>query len=232
MFLSMNIYAKIAFAAMVGAMALSYFYGKKRQRDLRLACNRFAFAFAKLSNFVLPAGEGCTLLYEPLPDGTIRLLPAQQQSPKLEKIRAKVAQKQVEIWYDEAQQALGEVTRLCGINRTLRQQFGEPIQRLFDLLRIFLVGCDDLSSITTEQDAEVFNSFLADQLAHRKVLLQRISGDAGKEYATLSKGYDLWGTDEKPPVTVPKEETALPANSDVQAAPSETDLREKWRGWG
>ncbi|WMJ82798.1 hypothetical protein ACS3UN_01850 [Oscillospiraceae bacterium LTW-04] len=260
MFASMNIYAKIAFVVMVAAMVLSYLFTRKRQRDLRLACNRFAFAFIKISNFVAPQGNVCKIRYKHKANGEISVQPIEQQCNQLKEILGDIKKEQVDSWYDEAQQALLDIIRLCGNNQALCRDYRDPVQRLFNILRTFLVGCENLQNIDTQQKADDFDSFLCEQLSHRKELHKRISWDGAEEFSKLNTSDNIQDIDKSTPedkkvIDTPKkvEETALvePAaealtapdaqNGDVvllgqkdqeDDAPPESSLREKWRGWG
>ncbi len=260
MFTSMNLYAKMAFAVMVAAMALSYLYTKKRQRDIRLACNKFAFAFMRVSNFVAPGVTACRLRCKHGTGDNVVPRPAAQQSEVLNEVFEKVRQPEIDGWYDEAQQALLALVRLCGSNRTLCRHYRDPIQRLFDILRAFLVGCDNFANIATQRDIDDFESFLCDQTSHRETLFKRLSWDGSETFARLNAEYNnVSATPEaslaQPLTEVPGQEAIsaaldaqIPGERDAQgeadedvetgeapqkdALPPESPLREKWRGWG
>ena len=51
------------------------------------------------------------------------------------------------------------------------------------------MGCENLDTITTQEQREQFDSYLQDQVKHRMVLLKRIQGISGDEYAKLNKVY-------------------------------------------
>ncbi|MEM1484135.1 hypothetical protein V6615_04540 [Oscillospiraceae bacterium PP1C4] len=187
----MEILIRMSYGVMIVAVMMCYLLAKKQQRNLRLAVNQFAFAFVKISNYVSPFPPKENLRVEQGTGESVKAMQWEQQPETLRVIMKRAGNDCVVQLYEELCTALEEVSHFCGKNKKLVGQFLVPIQELFDISRIFLLGCENLDNIRTTAEEKAFNQFLKDQLHHRKELLKRISGDASGDYADLNRRYVL-----------------------------------------
>lgn len=184
-----DIVIRLAYIIMIAGIVLCFVFSRNHQRDLRKAANEFAFAFVRLSNFISPKPPKSGLLFEDLPDGRVRVLPAQEQSKAIRAVLERANSPEAVQLFAQLDAAADLVCKRANLNRTQRSQFMEPIDRLLLLTHTFLVGCEDLGSIDTMEKKAAFDSFLMEQPAHRMVLIKRISGDKADEYRELNRRY-------------------------------------------
>jgi len=184
-----------------------------------------------------------------------------QQSDAIRAIVKRTNSSRTAQLFSQLDDAAEKVAKAAGINRTHKVQFQEPVDQLLLMTHTFLVGCQDPDSIDTPEKRAAFDSYLLEQPKHRMVLLKRITGSLADEYRELNKVYAAEmermeaeeqaqrkkgkakptkekkesPASEKPiqeaPAEVPTQD--VPAGEESSAQPEEeTDLREKWGGWG
>lgn len=179
----------LAYAVMVFGCVMTFVLSRNKKKDVRKACDAFAFPFVKLSNYVSPTAPGVRLAVEELGDGRVRALPLEEQ-PETIRFIAKRAntQKSVDL-FAELVAAEEMVAKAAGRSRFDKREFLLPINQLLMMTHTFLVGCENLATITTQEQREQFDSYLQEQVKHRMVLLKRIQGFSGDEYRKLNKVY-------------------------------------------
>ena len=182
---------RIAYGVMILAVVLSFLFSKKQQRQVRLTCNRFAFAFVKISNYVCADPKGTRLAVENKGTGKAQVLPMEDQPEKIRIAMERALSDKVVALYREMSQAQEELDRQCSRSKRLKRQFSEPIEQMFGVARAFLLGCEHPEILAGETERQGFDEFLSRQLHYRKELLKRISGDAGPEFAKLNHKYDM-----------------------------------------
>ncbi len=184
-----EIIIRLAYGVMIVGAILCFIFSKNHQQDLRRAANDFALAFVKLSNFISPKPPKEGLRVRSLPDGGVQPLPLAEQPEALRRIVQRANEQDSVDLFAQADAAADKVSRRASANRTQRAQFQQPIDQLLLLAQTFLRGCEDLSTIDTEEKRAAFDSFLLEQPQHRMVLLKRITGDLADEYRSLNKKY-------------------------------------------
>ena len=250
----------LAYAVMIFGCVMTFILSKNKKKDVRKACDAFAFPFVKLSNYISPTAPGVRLAVEELGDGRVRALPLEEQPEPIRFIAKRAnTQKSVDL-FAELVAAEEMVAKAAGRSRFDKREFLLPVNELLMMTHTFLVGCENLATITTEEQRQQFDSYLQDQVKHRMVLLKRIQGFSGDEYRNLNKVYaaemekaeqeeqeakrnrQAAKEQEKAEKKAAKEKAAAEkatAEQQAQAAareqdgekPEETD-RDKWRGWG
>lgn len=179
----------LAFGVMMVGMLFCFILSKRQTKDMRKECDKFAFPFVKLSNYICPTTSSLSLQVEDLGNGAVRALPFEQQPEGLQFIMQRAnADRSVRL-FGELSEAADGITRAAGINRTRQEQFKNPIDQLLMMTHTFLCGCEDLTTIDTMEKKQAFDSYLQEQVAHRMVLLRRISGEKSNEFRTLNHNY-------------------------------------------
>ena len=180
---------RLAYGVMIVGIILCFVFSRNHEKDVRKAATQFAFAFAKLSNFISskPPKEG--LLVQELPGGGVRALPLEEQPESIRRIVERANAGQSVKLFAELDTAAASVSRQVGANRTHKAQFQDPIDQLLLLAQTFLRGCEDLSYVDSQERKAAFDSFLMEQPEHRMVLIKRISGESAEEYRKLNKRY-------------------------------------------
>ena len=78
---------KIGYAVMVFAIIMCFIFSKRGEKEMRHMVDRFAQAFCKLSNYVLPGGKApAASLSTRKKDGVMQALPAAEQPEELQKL--------------------------------------------------------------------------------------------------------------------------------------------------
>lgn len=180
---------RLAYGIMIVGIILCFVFSKNHQRDLRKAANEFALAFVKLSNLVSPKPPREGLLFEELPGGKVRVLPAREQPKAIRSIMERANSPEAVELFARLDAAADLVCKRANFNRTQKAQFMVPIDQLLLLTQTFLVGCENVGSIDTAEKKAAFDSFLMEQPAHRMVLIKRITGDMADEYRKLNRRY-------------------------------------------
>lgn len=253
---------RLAYGVMIVGIILCFVFSRNHEKDVRRAATQFAFAFAKLSNFISPKPPKEGLLVRELPGGGVSPLPLEEQPEAIRRVVERANASQSVNRFAELDAAAEQVSRRVSANRTHKTQFQAPIDRLLLLAQNFLRGCEDLSYIDSQERKADFDSFLMEQPAHRMVLLKRISGESAEEYRKLNKRYademermeaeeleekKQGGKKRRPAKQEERAPEAQPAEEDGQPpAPAEespemeeapqaeqsADLKDEWRGWG
>jgi flagellar biosynthesis GTPase FlhF len=179
----------LAYAVMIFGCVMTFVLSKNKKKEVRKASDAFAFPFAKLSNYIAPTAPAARLAVEELGDGKVRALPVEEQPEPIRFIMKRAnTQKSVDL-FAELVAAEEMVAKAAGRSRFDKREFLLPINQLLMMTHTFLVGCENLATITTQEQREQFDSYLQDQVKHRMVLLKRIQGFSGDEYAKLNKVY-------------------------------------------
>ena len=247
----------LAYAVMIFGCVMTFILSKNKKKDTRKAADAFAFPFVKLSNYISPTVPAARLAVEELGDGKVRALPLEEQPEPIRFIIKRAnTQKSVDL-FAELVAAEDEVAKQTRRSRFEKREFLIPINDLLMTAHTFLVGCENLETVNTEERRQKFDSFLQDQLQHRMTLLKRIQGISGDEFRKLNKVYaaDMERLEqeemearrnkraakeaekaEKAEQKV-KTEAAKEEKKNAQEQPAaevktgEND-RDKWRGWG
>lgn len=180
---------RLFYGIMIVGMLFCFVFSKNHSKDIRKEANGFVFAFVKLSNYISSPPPHSGLQAESLGEGKVRVLPLEQQSEAIRVIVKRAGTDRAVQMFRELNDAAELVAKRAGFNRTHKVQFVEPLDQLLMLTHSFLVGCEDLSSIDTEEKLADFNSYLLEQPKHRMVMIKRISGDMAEEYRKLNKNY-------------------------------------------
>ena len=248
----------LAYAVMVFGVVMTFIFSRNKKKETRAAADAFAFPFAKLSNYISPTAPAARLAVEELGDGKVRALPLEQQPEPIRFIIKRAnTQKSVDL-FAELVAAEDEVAKQTRRSRFEKREFLLPINELLMMTHTFLVGCENLETVCTEERRQQFDSYLQDQVKHRMVLLKRIQGISGDEYRKLNKVYaaemekmeqeeleakrnkraakesEKTEKTEKNAKTEEKKAPAQerPAVQEPAAEKSEESDRDKWRGWG
>lgn len=179
----------LAYAVMVFGVVMTFIFTRNKKQDTRKAADAFAFPFVRLSNYISPTAPGARLAVEELGDGRVRALPLEEQPEPIRFIIKRAnTQKSVELFAElvEAEERVAKETRR---SRFEKREFLVPINGLLMMTHTFLVGCENLETVNTQERREQFDSYLQDQVQHRMTLLKRIQGISGDEYRKLNKAY-------------------------------------------
>lgn len=179
----------LAYAVMIIGMIFCFIASKKAGKGIRGGADEFAFQFVKLSNFISPMPPEEKLRVEELGEGRVKALPAKEQPKEIRDIMKRANSYQSVEMYTSLVKAADHLEELVGKNRTNKAQFLVPVNELLVMTHVFLTGCENPDTIDTQEKREQFDSFLQDQVAHRMVLLKRISGEKSEEYQKLNRVY-------------------------------------------
>ena len=250
----------LAYAVMVFGCVMTFIFSRNKKKETRAAADAFAFPFVKLSNYIAPTAPAARLAVEELGDGKVRALPLEQQPEPIRFIIKRAnTQKSVDL-FAELVAAEEEVAKQTRRSRFEKSEFLLPINELLMMTHTFLVGCENLETINTEERRQQFDSYLQDQVKHRMVLLKRIQGISGDEYRKLNKVYaaemekmeqeeleakrnkraareaeKAEKAEKKAKAKAEAEKTPVqeqPAAQETAAEKPEESDRDKWRGWG
>lgn len=179
-----------AYAVMVVGMIFTFVASRKQGKNIRQAVDGFAISFAKLGNYMIPTPSQDTLLTEKTVDGKIQVLPIEQQPENVKTAFGRVKNNTPVRLYNEMLEACSEVEEIAGFSKTNKRQFLQPVSEYLETTHVFLNGCEDPSSIDTEEKVEKFNNYLINQAKYRYELTKRISASAGDSYRSVNKKYE------------------------------------------
>lgn len=183
---------KIGYAVMVFAIIMCFIFSKRGEKEMRHMIDRFAQAFCKLSNYVLPGGKApAATLAARKKDGVMQALPAAEQPEELQKLMKRGTARHLAELYGQMEEASAELVYRCRRNRRNRELFADPIRQICYLTSVFLEGCADPKTISDQNRINAFESFYTDQLKHRATLLKRIAGENAESFLELNMDYDL-----------------------------------------
>lgn len=180
----------VAYAVMVVGVMLCFLFSGKHKRELRLAADHFAIPFVKLSNYISPGATMNGIAVDRPGGDRICGLPLEKQPGSIRAIMKRANEEIPVQLFAEMVDAANEMERLTGRSKTEREQFGDPIQELLLMTHTFLTGCENPKNIDSPEKKKQFDSFLQNQLAHRMVLLKRISGGMSAEFQALNQAYE------------------------------------------
>lgn len=183
---------KIGYAVMVFAIIMCFIFSKRGEKEMRHMVDRFAQAFCKLSNYVLPGGKApAATLAARKKDGVMQALPAAEQPEELQKLMKRGTARHLAELYGQMEEASAELVYRCRRHRRNRELFADPIRQICYLTSVFLEGCADPKAISDQNRINAFESFYTDQLKHRATLLKRIAGENAEPFLELNMDYDL-----------------------------------------
>lgn len=183
---------KIGYAVMVFAIIMCFIFSKRGEKEMRHMVDRFAQAFCKLSNYVLPGGKApAASLSTRKKDGVMQALPAAEQPEELQKLMKRGTARHLAELYGQMEEASAELVYRCREHRRNRELFADPIRQICYLTSVFLEGCADPKTISDQNRINAFESFYTDQLKHRATLLKRIAGENAESFLELNMDYDL-----------------------------------------
>ena len=182
---------KIGYAVMVFAIIMCFIFSKRGEKEMRHMVDRFAQAFCKLSNYVLPGGKApAATLAARKKDGVMQALPAAEQPEELQKLMKRGTARHLAELYGQMEEASAALARPLFPRRN-RELFADPIRQICYLTSVFLEGCADPKTISDQNRINAFESFYTDQLKHRATLLKRIAGENAESFLELNMDYDL-----------------------------------------
>lgn len=183
---------KIGYAVMVFAIIMCFIFSKRGEKEMRHMVDRFAQAFCKLSNYVLPGGKApAATLAARKKDGVMQALPAAEQPEELQKLMKRGTARHLAELYGQMEEASAELSYRCRKHRRNRELFADPIRQICYVTDVFLEGCADLKTVSDQNRVNAFESFYTDQLMHRAALLKRIAGENAEPFLELNMDYDL-----------------------------------------
>lgn len=179
----------MAYGFMFVGIIFCFVIARRQGKDMRKTVDRFAFAFAELSNLLIPGQGGVSLKAEAEEDGGVRLAPLEEQSKQVYMLIRKVRGKKAAELFAQMAAASEAIDRQAGINRTKKRQFADPVREILDHAHDFLTGLENLGGIDTVAKKERVESFASRQAEYRMALLKRISREAGERYRELNAAY-------------------------------------------
>ncbi len=183
---------RIGYAVMIFAIIMCFIFSKRGEKEMRHMIDRFAQAFCKLSNYVLPGGRAPkAVLVTRKKEGVMQALPAAEQPEELQKLMKRGTTRHLRELYGEMEEASAELCFRCRKNRRNRELFADPIREICYVTDVFLSGCEDAKTISDQNRINAFESFYTDQLKHRAALLKRIAGENSEPFLDLNADYDL-----------------------------------------
>ena len=100
---------KIGYAVMVFAIIMCFIFSKRGEKEMRHMVDRFAQAFCKLSNYVLPGGKApAASLSTRKKDGVMQALPAAEQPEELQKLMKRGTARHLAELYGQMEEASAE----------------------------------------------------------------------------------------------------------------------------
>ena len=97
---------KIGYAVMVFAIIMCFIFSKRGEKEMRHMVDRFAQAFCKLSNYVLPGGKApAASLSTRKKDGVMQALPAAEQPEELQKLMKRGTARHLAELYGQMEEA-------------------------------------------------------------------------------------------------------------------------------
>ena len=183
---------KIGYAVMVFAIIMCFIFSKRGEKEMRHMIDRFAQAFCKLSNYVLPGGRAPkAVLATQKKAGVMQALPVSEQPEELQKLMKRGTTRHLAELYGEMEEASAELCYRCRSHRRNRELFADPIRQICYVTNVFLEGCADPKTISDQNRINAFESFYTEQLKHRATLLKRIAGENAEPFLDLNADYDL-----------------------------------------
>ncbi len=181
----------IAYAAIFIGVAFCFILHSRQKRQVRLAATRFALAFLDISNTIIPTPPQDAPRF-----GKVRgepvLSPKAMQPISVRNAMERVDSPRVEAAFKELSGAWEATELACGRNKRLREQFAIPLYDLFLTAHAFLLGSENPAALNGQEHMERFDSFLREQVSHRRALRQRIAGDASAEFDSRNAEYPLF----------------------------------------
>ena len=105
---------KIGYAVMVFAIIMCFIFSKRGEKEMRHMVDRFAQAFCKLSNYVLPGGKApAASLSTRKKDGVMQALPAAEQPEELQKLMKRGTARHLAELYGQMEEASAELVYRC-----------------------------------------------------------------------------------------------------------------------
>ena len=109
---------KIGYAVMVFAIIMCFIFSKRGEKEMRHMVDRFAQAFCKLSNYVLPGGKApAATLAARKKDGVMQALPAAEQPEELQKLMKRGTARHLAELYGQMEEASAELVYRCRKHR-------------------------------------------------------------------------------------------------------------------
>ena len=156
---------RIGYAVMIFAIIMCFIFSKRGEKEMRHMIDRFAQAFCKLSNYVLPGGRAPkAVLVTRKKEGVMQALPATEQPEELQKLMKRGTTRHLRELYGEMEEASAELCFRCRKNRRNRELFADPIREICYVTDVFLSGCEDAKTISDQNRINAFESFYTDQL--------------------------------------------------------------------
>ena len=122
---------KIGYAVMVFAIIMCFIFSKRGEKEMRHMVDRFAQAFCKLSNYVLPGGKApAASLSTRKKDGVMQALPAAEQPEELQKLMKRGTARHLAELYGQMEEASAELVYRCRRHRRNRELFADPIRQI------------------------------------------------------------------------------------------------------
>ena len=129
---------KIGYAVMVFAIIMCFIFSKRGEKEMRHMVDRFAQAFCKLSNYVLPGGKApAATLAARKKDGVMQALPAAEQPEELQKLMKRGTARHLAELYGQMEEASAELVYRCRRHRRNRELFADPIRQICYLTSLF-----------------------------------------------------------------------------------------------
>lgn len=184
---------QLGYVVMLVAIFFCFMLSKRQLKEMRFRVDRFAMAYLKLSNYVSPEPPRKKLAMDYSDDSGFQPLPAEQQPEEIRFILRRGGTEMAEDLYRELEETADDIVAHSRRSRGLQIQFAKPIADLCFAASVFVKGSRDLNTVNSTDKEAAFNSFLNNQLKQRLALLKRISKEAGEEFYSLNKNYDLSG---------------------------------------
>ncbi len=214
---------RVGYAVMIFAIIMCFIFSKRGEKEMRHMIDRFAQAFCKLSNYVLPGGRAPkAVLATQKKAGVMQALPVSEQPEELQKLMKRGTTRHLAELYGEMEEASAELCYRCRSHRRNRELFADPIRQICYVTNVFLEGCADPKTISDQNRINAFESFYTEQLKHRATLLKRIAGENAEPFLDLNADYDL-ATVENLPRQRQRRQNPLPR------APEPPDSRRRLR---
>lgn len=175
-----------AYGLMLVLIVIAFIVINQAHQKIRRLCDPFGIAFAEAANHAL-SGLRCKLARETLEDGSVRLLPPEQQSPEMQEVLRRGCDAYVRERHETMQAALQQILEATKSNGRQNKFYFGVLNEIYRVNLLFYNGCHDLSTLADEDDRKEFGLYIDNQDFIRGNIAKRMTA-AGQEQLAA-----LWG---------------------------------------
>lgn len=174
----------LAYGMMLILIVVAFVVINQAHQKIRRICDPFGIAFAEAANHAL-SGLRCKPATETLEDGTVRMLPFEQQSPEMQEVLRRGCDAYVRERHETMQTALRQVLEVTRSNSRQNKFYFGVLNEIYRVNLLFYNGCRDLSTLADEDDRKEFGLYIDNQDFIRGNISKRMTTAGQKQLAAL-----------------------------------------------